>query len=140
MSFWTQDATGKPKPVNLTFGPLIDRPLWTQWDKAFVGSDGDEHYPATFLWASNFNSTVSFDMVAAQYGSQSSSIARIRQDHMTLDMRRIHEHANVSAIVDKLVKQAWPKVGNGDNPHDAWAKADTAMLPYLAGGKEPDLG
>ena len=38
------------------------------------------------------------------------------------------------------VKQAWPKVGNGDNPHDAWAKADTAMLPYLAGGKEPDLG
>ena len=59
---------------------------------------------------------------------------------MTLDMRRIHEHANVSAIVDKLVKQAWPKVSNGDNPHDAWAKADTAMLPYLAGRKEPDLG
>ena len=121
--------------VSHRFGPLIDRPLWTQWDKAFVEPDGDEHYPATFLWASNFNSTVSFDTVAAQYGSQSSSIARIRQDHMTLDMRRIHEHANVSAIVDKLVKQAWPKVGNGDNPHDAWAKADTAMLPYLAGGR-----
>ena len=66
MAFWTQDKTGKPKPVNLTFGPLIDRPLWTQWDKAFVEPDGDEHYPATFLWASNFNSTVSFDTVAAQ--------------------------------------------------------------------------
>ena len=92
MSFWTQDATGKPKPVNLTFGPLIDRPLWTQWDKAFVGSDGDEHYPATFLWASRLNPIISFDVIAVQYGSQSSSIARIRQDHMTLDMRRIQEH------------------------------------------------
>lgn len=133
---WSDDTS----MMLATLDSLIDRPLWTQWDKAFVEPDGDEHYPATFLWASNFNSTVSFDTVAAQYGSQSSSIARIRQDHMTLDMRRIHEHANVSAIVDKLVKQAWPKVGNGDNPHDAWAKADTAMLPYLAGGKEPDLG
>ena len=27
MAFWTQDKTGKPKPVNLTFGPLIDNIL-----------------------------------------------------------------------------------------------------------------
>ena len=26
-----------------------------------------------------------------------------------------------------------------DNPHDAWAKTDALILPYLAGGKEPDL-
>lgn len=139
MSFWTQDATGKPKPVNLTFGPLIDRPLWTQWDKAFVGSDGDEHYPATFLWASRLNPIISFDVIAVQYGSQSSSIARIRQDHMTLDMRRIQEHEKISGIVDNLVKQAWPKVSNNDNPYDTWAKTDALILPYLAGGKEPDL-
>lgn len=140
MSFWTQDATGKPKPVNLTFGPLIDRPLWTQWDKAFVGSDGDEHYPATFLWASHLNPIISFDVIAVQYGSQSSSIARIRQDHMLLDMQRIQEHKQVSLIVDKLVKQAWQKVVNNENSHDAWAKANEVILPYLAGGREPDLG
>ena len=125
--------------MNLTFGPLIDRPLWTQWDKAFVGSDGDEHYPATFLWASHLNPIISFDVIAVQYGSQSSSIARIRQDHMLLDMQRIQEHKQVSLIVDKLVKQAWQKVVNNENSHDAWAKANEVILPYLAGGKEPDL-
>ena len=59
---------------------------------------------------------------------------------MTLDMRRIHEHEKISGIVDNLVKQAWPKVSNNDNPYDTWSKTDALILPYLAGGKEPDLG
>lgn len=59
---------------------------------------------------------------------------------MTLDMRRISEHKQVSLIVDELVKQAWPKVADNENPHNSWVKADKVILPYLAGGKEPNLG
>lgn len=142
-AFWTH-AGGKdptPRPVNITFGPLADRPLWTMWERAFIDQDGDAHHPATFRPAFDILDTdaITFDTLAVRYGAQSSTMERVRTDAMTLHRGRLDDPDATLRTIQRAIRRAWPAATDPANdPRDAWAGATRTIDAYLAGGKEPE--
>ena len=145
MAFWGKDDANpakklrdNPKPVNFTFGDLIDRPLWSRWAKGFMewAEDGApvRHYPKTFDWAARLISGghLYITTVRVQYGSQSSTVANVREDRMVLDHARLVS-PETPALAEKLVREAWPHVKSGMNAVEAWRDADRRMEAWLAG-------
>lgn len=143
-AFWTTDnkrGNPTPRPVNTTFGPLADRPLWTMWERAFVDADGNHHHPATLdhAWDLLDTDLVTIDTIAVRYGSQNSTMERVRQDHITIHRPRLDHAADTADAIQRTVRRAWPAATDPrTDPSDAWARATQAIDTYLKGGKDPE--
>lgn len=137
MAVWAKDEKKgtAAKPYTACSDMVINRPLWSLWDKTMTAS----RRPRNIDWALNFKDRLSVDFTGVQYGPQAATVADLRTDRFVLAAERLKNDEKAIEIASALSKKAWPLVKNNADPHEAWHAVDPAMREWLSGGEEPQL-
>lgn len=118
----------RPQPDTCSTTPVIDRPLWTMWDRIMT----PDHRPAGIDHAARLQHRLHITWTGVEYGPQSSTIASIRNDTMILDTSRLDD-PDTTTLINRLIRQAWPAYRKGDDPTDVWAAGTRIISQHLQG-------